>query len=623
MKNMTPNSSGIKTKSSLLFLTQLLAGAMFFSPDLGIQRCAADPGFPTSPTNEVTLSIGSFQIVVDPSFAFLLAPSNSSYYPGYSPSSGVLTSPVMYDSTTAIGLSASHVRDTSSLSYFPVTVGNSILTPFPPIATVVDYGQYVFIPPIFDTAPSGPGVGVDELCTEIESLNLTGYIPPKTNASCSDPRVPTIPSQSSGGGGNGAVVSVTAGPLNIIPLPGNLRCLGMVQEITANSGNDFPAQSFFNMFVRVNLPQSPGSVAGYVFPSTGAVLYNDASQPLIVENLSLTNLPPTVVYTHSAQSTAVPIKFLTSNPPYWTAGEVFGYLTLAGHGVFSNATTVTVPVPCLASAPGGLLDQTLGPIGSPLPGAPIAWLRTTNSFPTPGSSYNSLVNTFVDPSTGINNVLDDTVSFPNGTTTNYIRDFSLGNLGTSIAPPSQNNSAIYSSPSTVLNCELSVDGMSWNTSTAGGALTININNTTGIGSTSTFDTEMSQLDIGGGSLPTEWMIRESPTLQSLGKHTIASDPRGYRVSSFFDVFLELSTDGGNTWIPANRSIRVQASLPPAAPNSIYVTQSGNSAILKWQNSFTLQSTTNLKLPFTDVAGPVTDAPYTNVMSGARFFRLRQ
>jgi hypothetical protein len=121
-----------------------------------------------------------------------------------------------------------------------------------------------------------------------------------------------------------------------------------------------------------------------------------------------------------------------------------------------------------------------------------------------------------------------------------------------------------------------------------------------------------------------FMLRESPTKQSLGKHTIAPDPRGYRVSSFFDVFTELSTDGGETWIPANRSIRLQASMPPVVPSSIFVSKIGTNVVLQWQNNFTLQSTTNLLVPFTDVAGSVTNSPYTNVISGGKkFFRLRQ
>jgi hypothetical protein len=119
------------------------------------------------------------------------------------------------------------------------------------------------------------------------------------------------------------------------------------------------------------------------------------------------------------------------------------------------------------------------------------------------------------------------------------------------------------------------------------------------------------------------MVRESPTKQSLGRQTIAPDPRGYRVSSFFDVFLELSTDGGGSWNPANRSTRLLPSLPPAVPGSIFVARTGNQVVVQWQNNFTLQSTTDLRLPFTDVDGPVTSGSYTNPISGsAMFFRLR-
>jgi hypothetical protein len=65
-----------------------------------------------------------------------------------------------------------------------------------------------------------------------------------------------------------------------------------------------------------------------------------------------------------------------------------------------------------------------------------------------------------------------------------------------------------------------------------------------------FDTEMTQLDISGGNLP-GIMIRESPSKQSLGRTSIRPDNNGgFHVSSFFDVFTEVSTDGGNTWSPS-------------------------------------------------------------------------
>jgi hypothetical protein len=68
--------------------------------------------------------------------------------------------------------------------------------------------------------------------------------------------------------------------------------------------------------------------------------------------------------------------------------------------------------------------------------------------------------------------------------------------------------------------------------------------------TGTFNTEMVALDLSGATVFGPLMIRESPTLASLGQTTITSIGGGmYHVDSFFDVFTELSVDGGQTWIP--------------------------------------------------------------------------
>jgi hypothetical protein len=64
----------------------------------------------------------------------------------------------------------------------------------------------------------------------------------------------------------------------------------------------------------------------------------------------------------------------------------------------------------------------------------------------------------------------------------------------------------------------------------------------------TFDTEMLQLDI---LAPGGIMLRESPTLPSKGKTTVRESPtHTFAIDSFFDVFVELSIDGGQTWSPA-------------------------------------------------------------------------
>ena len=68
--------------------------------------------------------------------------------------------------------------------------------------------------------------------------------------------------------------------------------------------------------------------------------------------------------------------------------------------------------------------------------------------------------------------------------------------------------------------------------------------------TGTFDTEMLSMSIAGTSPFGPFMIRESPTLPSLGETTITDLGGGfYNIDSFFDVFTELSLDGGANWIP--------------------------------------------------------------------------
>jgi hypothetical protein len=63
------------------------------------------------------------------------------------------------------------------------------------------------------------------------------------------------------------------------------------------------------------------------------------------------------------------------------------------------------------------------------------------------------------------------------------------------------------------------------------------------------ETELLQLSISGGSLPPMMGIRESPTLPSTGVKSVSPVPGGWRIGSFFDIFTELSFDGGSSWTP--------------------------------------------------------------------------
>src|SRR5262245_26405619 len=80
--------------------------------------------------------------------------------------------------------------------------------------------------------------------------------------------------------------------------------------------------------------------------------------------------------------------------------------------------------------------------------------------------------------------------------------------------------------------------------------------------TGTFNTEMLSMSLNGSSPFGPFMIRESPTLASLGQTTITDIGGGlFRIDSFFDVFTELSIDGGNSWIPSDSSTRVTLESP--------------------------------------------------------------
>ncbi len=57
-------------------------------------------------------------------------------------------------------------------------------------------------------------------------------------------------------------------------------------------------------------------------------------------------------------------------------------------------------------------------------------------------------------------------------------------------------------------------------------------------------------------------LRESPTLASTAQIVRRDIPGGeYRIASFFDVFTEMSIDGGATWTPANSSLQFISVVP--------------------------------------------------------------
>ena len=78
------------------------------------------------------------------------------------------------------------------------------------------------------------------------------------------------------------------------------------------------------------------------------------------------------------------------------------------------------------------------------------------------------------------------------------------------------------------------------------------------------EVDLELLAIDFSSSPGNVRLRESPTLASTG-HLQQTEvtPGNYHVTSFFDVFFELSTDGGQSWFQANAPVHTVIS--PSAP----------------------------------------------------------
>lgn len=75
----------------------------------------------------------------------------------------------------------------------------------------------------------------------------------------------------------------------------------------------------------------------------------------------------------------------------------------------------------------------------------------------------------------------------------------------------------------------------------------------------------------GDTLSEVVAIRESPGLASLGEATIEEVGVGvYRVTTYFDVFTEVSTDGGFSWSPSIGAVRFEAVPVPASALPLFL-----------------------------------------------------
>jgi len=227
--------------------------------------------FPAGPADDNTTSLGSYRIQLTPKFAAMVGDT-------------VLESGILYDGATVIGRSDPHLDNPNpgSPDFDGTPVGNA--------GTIISDARMPVRPPGFNDQ------GTREVHTEVYALNMTG-------------------------GGT----AVRAGPGAIPPVlqmsPGEV-------ESKTVGGDDFPAESFFDVFVEVDIPPVG------TFP--GGTVYNQYPEALLVYADTLKDppgLPPRVIYVHG--NTFGVWMHTKNNDPggAWRAGELFGWMDLAGHAV--------------------------------------------------------------------------------------------------------------------------------------------------------------------------------------------------------------------------------------------------------------------------------------------------
>ena len=83
--------------------------------------------------------------------------------------------------------------------------------------------------------------------------------------------------------------------------------------------------------------------------------------------------------------------------------------------------------------------------------------------------------------------------------------------------------------------------------------------------TRVLDAELTIFELAGTDMPPGILVRESPTKPSTGRYVITAVRHGYRIEGFYDVWLDLSLNGGRSWHAAEAPVHMWLEPQPERP----------------------------------------------------------
>jgi hypothetical protein len=281
-------------KKTTLFRSLLGMALVALSPAITLKAQTFSP-YPAG--DDASSSLGEFRLLVDSAFIDITDAAlkgsilnTTETWPGSGLliyDGGAFSSPVLYDAATLVGRSDAFVSGTSP--YEGGTIAGRA-----PGRTIINDSQLTLLPSWPDASNR-----VYEVHTFLKSLYLSDAVTTHLG------------------------ISVKAG----MDAPTRPVSAGEVEAYTTNS--DFPARSFFNVYVQVDIP------AAGALPAVQLVNVD----PLLVENSVIYGFPPRAFYIHQ-NTNSVSVYFNTDVTISNTNGSVtiprgtlFGQLSLAGHGM--------------------------------------------------------------------------------------------------------------------------------------------------------------------------------------------------------------------------------------------------------------------------------------------------